>query len=886
MRLFLIDGSSYLYRAYFALPHLSNRKGEPTGAILGFVNMLQKVLREGKPTHAAVVFDAPGPTFRHALDAFYKANRPPMPEDLAQQVEGIHAVVRAMNLPLLMEEGWEADDIIGTLALEAVEKGYEVVIVTGDKDFLQLLRPGLTIYDGMHDRWLDEATARKKFGVPPAQVIDAMALIGDSSDNVPGVKGIGPKTAASLLERFGTLDALLERTGEISSPATRRKIEAGRDDALRSRELVRIATDVPLSVHVEDLAVKAPDTERLRELFRRWEFSRLLEQLTPEQAISMDAYETVLEEVQLEAVVRRLREAPAFALDTETTSRDPMRAELVGLSVATEGGWAAYIPVGHRYMGAPPQLGREAVLEALRPLIEDPQVKKYLQNAKYDWIVLKRAGVTLRGVAADPMLLDYLLDPGQPSHGLDALAQRELGHSAISFKAVAGSGKAQKTFDAVPLEQAAPYACEDADLTYRLAERLKPRVEEAGLWELYESLEAPLSMVLARMEMAGVKVDVEKLNALSAAYGERIARLEAEIHALAGRPFSILSPKQLAVVLFEDLGLPVKKRTKTGPSTDVTVLEALAEAHPLPRAVLQYRALTKLKSTYIDALPALVHPETGRIHTSFSQTTAATGRLSSSDPNLQNIPIRTEDGRRIREAFVAEKGAVLLSADYSQIELRILAALAEDPALIEAFRQGEDIHTRTASEILGVPAEAVTPEQRRIAKAINFGILYGMSAFRLARDLGLERREAQAFIDEYFRRYAGVKRWIDRTLEEAREHSMVRTLFGRRRILPDLHSQNRNVRAAAERIAVNTPIQGTAADIIKKAMLLVDEGLAAESPGARMILQVHDELVLEVPEADAERVAAWLRHTMEGVVQLSVPLQVEVGMGANWAQAH
>ena len=886
MRLLLIDGSSYLYRAYYALPHLSNRKGEPTGAILGFVNMLQKALREAEPTHAAVVFDARGKTFRNEIDAEYKAHRPPMPEDLAEQVEGIHEVVRAMNLPLIMEPGWEADDVIGTLALKALEKGYEVTIVTGDKDFLQLLRPGLTIYDGMHDRWLDEATAKKKFGVEPARVVDAMALIGDSSDNVPGVKGVGPKTAATLLERFGTLDALLERSEEIESTSLRRKIEEGKQDALRSRQLVRIVTDVPLQIDVDDLKVRPPDMERLRELFQRWEFTRLIEHLTPRTAVARDDYHVVRSEEDFEALIRRLEEAEAFALDTETTSRDPMRAELVGLSFAVAGGWAAYLPVAHRYEGAPPQLDSEEVLRRLRPLIEDAARKKYLQNAKYDWLVLYRHGVHLRGIAGDPMLLDYLLDPGQPSHGLDVIAQRELGHTCISFKEVAGSGKAQKTFDQVPIEVAAPYACEDADVTFRLVERLEPRVREAGLWPLYEALEQPLSLVLARMELAGVKVDQDALEALSRAYGERIARLESEIYALAGRRFSILSPKQLGTVLFEELRLPVKKRTKTGPSTDVSVLEALAELHPLPKAVLQYRALTKLKSTYIDALPGLIHPETGRIHTSFSQTTAATGRLASSDPNLQNIPIRTEDGRRIREAFVAEEGYLLVSADYSQIELRILAALSGDPALSEAFRQGEDVHARTASEILGVPLEEVTGEQRRIAKAINFGILYGMSAFRLARDLGIERREAQAFIDEYFERYAGVKAWIDQTLAQARETGMVRTLFGRRRLLPDIHSKNRTVRAAVERIAINTPIQGTAADIIKRAMLRVDRDLGQVSPEARLILQVHDELLVEAPAAEAEAVGRYLASTMEEAASLAVPLKVEVGIGRNWAAAH
>ncbi|MDF1562648.1 MAG: DNA polymerase I [Deltaproteobacteria bacterium] len=899
--LYLVDGSSYVFRAYHAMPHLSNRRGEATGAVLGFYKMLTKTLRESNPTHVGVAFDTKGPTFRHERYDQYKANREAMPEDLRAQIPRIREVVEALELPILELPGWEADDVLGTLAVQALEEGAEVVLVSGDKDFLQLLPRGLKIWDGMFARWLDEETSLKKLGVKPELAIEAMALIGDASDNVPGVKGIGPKTAGKLLEDFGSLAGIYEHLDEIKSKSQRQKLEEGRAEAELSRELVTIDLAAPVERGWRSLDWSpGRPTEHLRELFTELGFKRELDELERETAslpragapaggapaVDRSAYELILEEAQLKALLRELEAAERFAVDTETTSPDPMRAELVGFSFSVREGHGCYLPVAHRYEGAPAQLPREQVLEALRPLLEDPARPKVAQHAKYDALVLRRHGVELRGVVGDPLLFDYLLDPGRPGHGLDTLAREELGHENIPFSEVAGKGKSQKTFDQVELEKALPYAAEDADVTLRVAALLEPRVREAGLWALFETLELPLSSVLMDMEEAGVKVDAARLEAQSGELEGSLLRIEQEIYGHAGHEFSIQSPKQLGVILFEELGLPVVKKTKTGPSTDHSVLEKLADEHPLPRAILDYRQLAKLKSTYLDTLPTLVHPETGRIHTSFSQTTAATGRLASSDPNLQNIPIRSEEGRKIREAFVAEEGMVLVSADYSQIELRVLAHVAQDAGLIDAYLAGQDIHARTASELLGVPLDAVDAEHRRIAKAINFGVLYGMGAFRLSRDLGIPHAEAAAFIERYFERYPNVRTWIERTQAAALADGKVETLLGRRRLLPDLKSPNRVARQAAERMAINTPIQGSAADIIKLAMISVHAGLPARWPEARLILQVHDELLVEAPAGEAEAVGEYLAKTMSGALELKVPLEVEVGIGASWAEAH
>lgn len=883
--LYLIDGSSYVFRAYHALPHLSTRTGEPTNAVLGFVNMLLKTLRDGAPTHVAVAFDTKAPTFRHERFPEYKANRVSPPEDLRPQIPRIHEIVEAMNLPLVELPGWEADDLIGTLAERAAERGWRVVMVTGDKDFMQLVRPGIRMYDGMRDRWFDDAEVEEKFGVGPSRVIDVLALTGDTSDNVPGVRGIGEKTAGPLISTHGSLEALYEHLDEVKG-AAKKKLEAGRDQAFLSKELVTIRCDAPVDVDLDALARREPDTDRLRRLFTDLEFHKLARELTPATTLSDEHYQVVSDAAGLRDLTQALADAPAIALHLCLDDPAPMRGRIVGLGFAGTEGHAHYVPVGHAYIGAPAQLPLEDVLEALRPQLEDPDRPKWVADFKDAHLVLARHGVRLAGVTGDPLVFDYLLDPGGTRSSLGSLSQTELGHTPPPLEELTGKGRSKEPLERVTVERLAPWGCEHADLVLRLTARLRPRVEEAGLWPVWEDLERPLGAVLSEMEQAGVRVDTARLEALSEELADRAAEVEARIYELAGRKFLINSTKQLAEVLFQDLALRVVKRTKTGPSTDVTVLEALALEHPLPQAILDYRHLTKLKGTYVDALPGLVHPETGRIHTRLSQTTAATGRLASSDPNLQNIPIRTDEGRRIREAFVADAGHLLVSADYSQIELRILAHLAKDEAFAAAFREGQDIHARTASELLGVPLDGVTAEHRRIAKAINFGIVYGMSAFRLARDLGIERREAQLYIDHYFERHAGVAAWLEQTVAEAHEKGEVRTLFGRRRLLPDLASRNKQVRAAAERTAINTPIQGTAADIIKLAMLKVHEGLGAVCDRARLILQVHDELLVEVPEADAPKVAAWVGETMEGAIALDVPLKVDVGVGGSWADAH
>ncbi len=885
-RLYLIDGSSYIFRAYHALPALSNRQGEPTGAIYGFATMLLKTLREGEATHMAVAFDSPEPTFRHKLFDAYKANRVEPPEDLKPQFQRIFELVEALNIPILRRPGWEADDLMGALAVRARTEGFEIVLVTGDKDFMQLVGPGIRMYDGMRDRWIDEEQVVERFGVPPSLVPDALALIGDASDNVPGVRGIGPKTAGPLIVRFGSVEALLDNLDSISSESQRRKLEEGRQAALLSKRLVTIDLGAPIEVDLPELGLRDHDLPRLRRLLTELEFTRLVQSLAPVQELSKKSYQLVTTASAFEEMYKELEASTAFAVDSETTSLVAMRARLVGLSFAIGDGRAWYVPVGHDGGAADEQLPIDFVLDRLRPLLENEEKAKYAQNTKYDHLVLRRHGVTLRGVVGDPMLFDYLLDPGKGGHGLDSLAQSELGHTNTKFEELAGKGKSQLTFDKVPLNKAMPYACEDADVTYRLARILGPRVQEAGLWPLYEEVEQPLSTVLAQMEISGVGVDRQRLESIAVELKERIELVRQEVFRHAGKEFTVASPKQLATVLFEDLGLPVIRRTKTGPSTDVAVLEELAGQHPLPEAILQYRQLTKLKSTYVDALPSLINPETGRLHTSYSQTTTATGRLSSSEPNLQNIPIRTEDGRRVREAFVAEPQMILISADYSQIELRVLAHLADDPALREAFETGQDVHARTASELLGTTVEKVSESQRRVAKAINFGILYGMSPFRLARDLGIDRDEAKQYIDSYFQRHRGVASWIDKTVARARERRMVTTILGRRRLLPEIDSKNYNVGSAAERMALNTPIQGSAADIIKLAMLRVHEGLGGISPRARLILQVHDELVIEAPKEDLESLAGWLRERMETAIELLVPLKVEVGWGETWALAH
>ncbi|RMD70456.1 MAG: DNA polymerase I [Gammaproteobacteria bacterium] len=883
--LILVDASSFLYRAFHALPPLTNSKGEPTGAIYGVINMLRKLLADYEPQRIAVVFDAKGKTFRDELFARYKAQRPPMPEALAVQIEPLKQVIRAMGLPLLEVEGVEADDVIATLATRAAAKGMKVMIVTADKDMAQLVSDRIFLLNTKDNALMGPKEVEEKFGVPPERIVDYLALVGDATDNIPGVPGIGPKTAVKLLRTYGSLDGILAHLDAIKGKAGE-GLRRHQAQLLLSRELATLRRDVPLGVEPEDLVRGEMDVEALRALFQRLEFRTWLAQLP--RGEGDPAYETVLTEEALMAWVGRLREAPLIALDTETTSLDVMEAELVGIALSTAPGEGAYIPLAHDYPGAPPQLPRERVLEALRPLLEDPRKLKLGHNLKYDMGVLARCGIELRGIAFDTMLESYVLDSTASRHDLDSLALRYLGHRTILFEEVAGKGAKQVPFSRVPLEQAAPYAAEDAEVTMRLHHRLWPRLEkEAALKALFEDLEMPLVPILSAMERAGVRVDTEQLQLQSRELAAKIEALREEIQLLAGEAFNPDSPKQLQAILFGKLGLPVLAKTPKGqPSTAEGVLAELALDYPLPRLILTYRSLSKLKSTYTDALVRQVHPATGRVHTSFHQAVAATGRLSSSNPNLQNIPIRTEEGRRIRRAFIAPEGCVLIAADYSQIELRILAHLSRDEGLLKAFREGRDIHRATAAEVFGIPPGSIDAEQRRRAKAINFGLIYGMSAFGLARQLGIPREEAEAYMERYFARYPQVAAFMESIRRRAHAQGYVETLFGRRIHLPELKAASAQRRAQAERAAINAPMQGTAADIIKRAMILCQRWIEREGVEARMILQVHDELVFEVAEEAAEKAAGGLKGCMEGAAALSVPLQVEVGIGRNWEEAH
>jgi DNA polymerase-1 len=905
-KLVLIDGSSYLYRAFHALPPLSNAQGEPTGALFGVVNMLRATLKAA-PDYLAFVADAPGPNFRNELYAAYKANRPSMPEELRAQVEPMLAIVEALGVPILRIPGVEADDVIGTLAEQAHAQGIEVEISTGDKDFAQLVRPGITLVNTMTNTVTDTARVIEKFGVPPERVVDFLALTGDSIDNVPGVPKCGPKTAAKWLAEYGSLDGVIAHADEIGGKIGE-SLRAVLPQLPLSRELVTIKTDVPLELPVTALVRRAPDVDALRELYTRYEFKAALKELeagdTGAAAASAPAataadelpataaappgrYELVLTWEQFDAWLDKLRVAPLIAFDTETTSLDAMRAELVGLSFAVEAGAACYIPVAHEHPGAPAQLPREAVLAALKPVLEDPARPKLGQHAKYDINVLAGYGIEVRGLVHDSMLESYVLDPTATRHDMDSLARKYLGLSTVKYEDVAGKGARQIGFAQVALEDACRYAAEDADVTWRLHHALWPRLErELGLRKVYEAIEIPLVPVLAGMERRGVLIDVSSLKRQSQELGRRMLELERQAHAAAGCVFNLDSPKQLQAVLFDQLGLAPRLKTPTGqPSTNEEALAALADQHALPRIVLDYRALAKLRSTYTDKLPAMVNPRTGRVHTSYHQAAVATGRLSSSDPNLQNIPVRTEEGRRIRQAFIAPPGWRVLAADYSQIELRIMAHLSGDEGLLEAFHAGGDIHRATAAEVFGVEPAQVSAEQRRAAKAINFGLMYGMSAFGLARQLGIERPEAAQYMARYFARYPGVHAFMEATRERAHRDGYVETLFGRRLYLENLKSRNQALRAGAERAAVNAPMQGTAADIIKRAMIAVAAWLE-DRDDAHMLMQVHDELVFEVRADAVETVRAAIVERMCGAAQLAVPLLVEVGVGANWDEAH
>ncbi len=897
--LLLIDGTSYLFRAFHALPPLNNSKGQPTGAVYGVTAMLKRLRAEHGSDYVAVVFDAKGPTFRDDLYEHYKANREATPEGLIAQIGPLHEVVRALGLPLVEIPGVEADDVIGTLARRAAARGMRVLMSTGDKDMAQLVDDRITLVNTMDNKRLDAAGVEAKFGVPPTQMVDWLTLVGDSVDNVPGVPSVGPKTATKWLRQYGSLDAIIEHADEIKGKVGE-KLRASLDQLPLSRELVTIRCDVDLPVDIDDLKPGQPDRAKLRELYAELEFKSWLRALLEEDddpaADADDAapenprdYETVTTREAFDAWLEQLRKAELFAFDTETTSLDYMQAEVVGVSFSVEPGKAAYVPLAHRYAGAPEQLDRDMALTALRPLLEDPARGKVGQNLKYDMNVLAAGhGIALDGVRYDTMLESYVLDSTATRHDMDSLALKYLGERTIKYEDVAGKGARQLSFDQVPVESAAPYAAEDADITLRLHLALWPRLEaEPTLKRLFEEIELPLIPVLSRMERTGVAVDRDLLARQSSELAQRMAELEERAHAVAGQPFNIGSPKQIQAILYEEMGLPVLAKTPKGqPSTAESVLEELALEHELPRLILEHRAVSKLKSTYTDALPARIDPHTGRVHTSYHQAVASTGRLSSSDPNLQNIPIRSAEGRRIRQAFIAPPGCVLLAADYSQIELRIMAHLSGDEGLRRAFAERADIHRATAAEVFGVPLEAVTDDQRRSAKAINFGLIYGMSAYGLARQLGITREQASRYIERYFERYPGVRRFMDETRERARERGFVETVFGRRLYLPEINVSNTQRRQYAERTAINAPMQGTAADIIKRAMIVVHHWLAMDDAPARMVMQVHDELVFEVNTAALEDVRARVIEEMTGAASLDVPLEVSVGSGSNWDEAH
>ena len=893
--LVLIDGSSYLYRAFHALPPLSNSQGEPTGALHGVLTMILKLVRDEQPAHVAVVFDAPGKTFRDDLYAEYKANRPPMPDELRSQVQPILDAVEAMGLPLLRVEGVEADDVIGTLCAEAEKQGLNVLVSTGDKDLAQLVTDKTTLINTMNDTRMDRDAVKEKFDVYPEQIVDYLALVGDSSDNIPGVPKVGPKTAAKWLNEYDTADRIVEN-GDAIKGKIGESLRDNVESLQLSRELATIRKDVELDVGMDELTASDGDTNALRSLYSHYELRSLLRQLdeadgaAPEPVVEEEAveYETVLDEAAFDTWLKKIDKAPLVAFDTETDSLDYMSANLVGLSLAVGEGDACYVPVAHDYPGAPDQLSRDGVLAKLKPWLESDAKKKVGHHLKYDAHILARYDIELGGMAYDSMLESYVLNSVATRHDMDSVARQYLGKETIHYEDVAGKGARQLTFNQVDLETAAPYAAEDADITLQLHDALWQQLGDVpSLKKVYEEIEQPLVPVLLGMEESGVLVDRKMLAKQSTELGKKMAALEANAHELAGGPFNLGSPKQLQEILFEKQGLPVIRKTPKGqPSTAEDVLAELAADYELPAVIIEYRGVSKLKSTYTDKLPLMINERTGRIHTSYHQAVAATGRLSSTDPNLQNIPIRTDEGRRIRQAFVAPDDHVLLAADYSQIELRIMAHLSADKGLLRAFDREQDVHRATAAEVFETALDDVTDDQRRSAKAINFGLMYGMSAFGLAKQLGIARGEAQEYVDLYFDRYPGVKQYMDDIRSRAGEKGYVETVFGRRLYLPEINARNAQRRQYAERSAINAPMQGTAADIIKRAMITVDDWLQSDKPGARMIMQVHDELVFEVEADKVDAISARVSKIMNGAADLKVPLKVDVGVGSNWDEAH
>lgn len=886
LKLYLIDGNSYVYRAYHAIKGLTNSKGLPTGAIYGFTNMLLKVVREKKPDYIAIAFDSPAPTERHRLFEAYKAQRPSTPNELINQIPYIKRIVDAFRIPVLEIEGYEADDILATLAKKGEGRGLSVTIVTGDKDIFQIVGRNIRTYDTMKDKVYEEKDVLDKFGVGPDKVVEVMGLMGDAIDNIPGVPGIGEKTAVELIKEFGSIENLLRNLEKVKKPKLREALKINEEIARLSHNLATIHSDLPIDIDLKELSITKPDNETLLRLFRELEFSSLLKTLTPHADLDKSEYSNITSEDEFLKLLERMKEKGEFSIDIESTGKDPMIAEIVGISISTEPNSACYIPLSHIYPDAPHQLKKEYVLEKLKPILEDETLRKIGQNIKYEVVILRNHCIDLKGISFDTMIASYLLNPVKLAHNLENIALEYLDYKILTYEEVVGKGKKQIGFENVPLDMATKYSCEDSDITLRLKRVLSTLIDNKGLMKLFYDVEMPLLKVLADIEMNGFKIDREILSEMSKELEGQLNTIIERIYFLAGEEFNINSPKQLSEILFRKLGLKPTKRTKTGYSTNVEVLEELSFQHELPREILEYRNLFKIKSTYLDTLPDLINPKTGRIHTSLNQTVTATGRLSSSEPNLQNIPIRGELGKRIREAFIAEKGNALLSADYSQIELRILAHLAQDEILVGAFKGGEDIHTRTATEIFDLPPESITPDMRRQAKTVNFGIIYGISPYGLSVELGIPFEKAKELIERYFERHKGVKDFIERNLKEVEEKGYVKTILCRQRHIPELMSQNSNVRQLGERLAINTPIQGSAADLIKLAMVNISKRFHGMNSNARMILQIHDELVFESPEEEIEQIKKVVKEEMEGVIEFSVPIKVDIGVGKNWSEAH
>lgn len=887
--IYLIDGSAYLHRAFHAIKNLSTSAGHPTNATFGFTKMLLKLLREKQPEFAVMFFDVKGPTFRHKMYNEYKANRPPMEESMAIQIPDIKKVVNALNIEIVEKQGFEADDLIGTYARLAQEQGFKIIMVTGDKDFIQLITKDCLLWDPMKDKTIDIARVKTDFDITPIEFIDMLGLAGDKSDNIPGVPGVGPKTAISLIAEYKSMENVYANIDNLKKKKKLyQNLLENKEKAFLSKDLVTIDRFAAEEVDINEFKVVTPDKEKSSSLFREFEFKSLAIEYAGAQDLSKKDYKLLTKIEDIENLVKDLTKAKVFAIDTETTSKIPMLAELVGLSFSYKKDQGFYIPVGHTDLGEYEQPDKNRVLQIFKPLLENPEIKKVGQNIKYDYIVLAKCGIRLEGIIFDTMIGSYLLNPSNRGHSLDQIAMNLFGHKTISYEDVTGKGKDQKGFEDIAISEAVNYASEDADITFMAYKQLLQDIKDFNLYDLMMKIEMPLVTVLAAMEMEGIKIDREQLNLLSKTFEQELDILEQKIYSLSGQIFNIKSSQQLGKILFEDLNLPVIKKTKKtkGYSTDVEVLTILSQKHELPAKVLRYRSLAKLKSTYVDALSKLADPETDRVHTSFNQTITATGRLSSSKPNLQNIPIRTEDGRRIREAFIPEQSFSLVSADYSQIELRILAHCAEDELLIKAFQNNEDIHTRTAMEVFDVIPEFVTNDLRSQAKAINFGIVYGMSAYGLSKELDISRKMAQNYIDNYFKRYAGVKRFIDSTIKEVEVNQEVETLFGRKRKVSEINSSNINIKKFGQRVAINTPIQGSAADLIKLAMIEISRALTANNLKSKMLLSVHDEIIFEVPKNEEGALSKLAKHVMENLYELKVPLVVNIGSGKNWAEAH